>query len=124
MLFSAILPFISISYEVAAKEFVDTAPMIVTQSENSSAVQETGFFDQYGSQIWLAIYFIGFFAFLLRFFLNLNKMRLTIKTGQLKKELPYIYVLLGNSINPFSFLHYIFFSFAILSIEFFNKTGS
>lgn len=110
LLFSAILPFVSISYEVAAKEFVDTAPMIVIPSEKSSAVQEAGFFDQYGSQIWLAIYFIGFFAFLLRFFWNLNKMRLTIKTGQLKRERRYIYVLLGNSINPFSFLHYIFFS--------------
>ncbi|TQI70691.1 beta-lactamase regulating signal transducer with metallopeptidase domain [Gramella sp. Hel_I_59] len=110
LLFSAILPFITISYEVAAKEFVDTAPMIVKSSEKSSAVQEVGFFDQYGSQIWLAIYFIGFLAFLLRFIWNLNKMRLTIKKGQLKKEFPYIYVLLGNSINPFSFLHYIFFS--------------
>lgn len=110
LLFSAILPFISISYEVAAKEFVDTAPMIVIPSENSSARQGTGFLDQYGSQILLAIYLIGFIAFLLRFLWNLNKMRLTIRTGQLKKELPYIYVLLGNSINPFSFLHYIFFS--------------
>ncbi|WP_405198619.1 M56 family metallopeptidase [Christiangramia sp. LLG6405-1] len=110
LLFSAILPFISISYEVAAKEFVDTAPMIVKPSENSSIVQEIGFFDQYGSQILLTIYFIGYFAFLLRFLWNLNRMRLTIKTGQLKKELPYIYVLLGTSINPFSFLHYIFFS--------------
>ncbi|MFV9484493.1 M56 family metallopeptidase [Christiangramia sp. ASW11-125] len=110
LLFSVILPFISISYEVAAKEFVDTAPMIVIPSENSSERQGTGFLEQYGSQILLAIYLIGFIAFLLRFFWNLNKMRLTIRTGQLKKELPYIYVLLGNSINPFSFLHYIFFS--------------
>ena len=110
LLFSAILPFISISYEVAAKEFVDTAPMIVIPSENSSARQGTGFLEQYGSQILLAIYLIGFIAFLLRFLWNLNKMRLTIRAGQLKKELPYIYVLLGNSINPFSFLHYIFFS--------------
>ena len=110
LLFSAILPFISISYEVAAKEFVDTAPMIVIPSENSSERQGTGFLEQYGSQILLAIYLIGFIAFLLRFLWNLNKMRLTIRTCQLKKELPYIYVLLGNSINPFSFLHYIFFS--------------
>ncbi|WP_295180592.1 M56 family metallopeptidase [uncultured Christiangramia sp.] len=110
LLFSTMLPLISISYEVAAKEFVDTAPMIVIPSENSSAEQETGSIDQYGSQILLVIYFIGFLVFVLRFIWNLNKMRLTIKSGQLKKELPYIYVLLGNSINPFSFLHYIFFS--------------
>ncbi|MFV8282084.1 M56 family metallopeptidase, partial [Christiangramia marina] len=110
LLFSAMLPLISISYEVAAKEFVETAPILVIQSENSSAEQETGFIDQYGSQILLFIYFIGFLVFVLRFIWNLHKMRLTIKSGQLKKELPYIYVLLGNSINPFSFLHYIFFS--------------
>jgi hypothetical protein len=110
ILFSVTLPLISISYEVAAKEFADTEQMTMMQSENSSIVPESGFFEEYGSQFLLAIYFSGFFAFLLRFLWNLNKMRFIIKSGERKKELPYIYVLLGNSINPFSFLHYIFFS--------------
>jgi len=110
LLFSAILPFVSISYKVAAKDFGDNAPMTVMQSKNSLVVQEPGFFELYGSTLFLTIYFIGFFAFLFRFLWSLHKMRLTIHSGQLKKELPYIYVLLGKTINPFSFLHYIFLS--------------
>lgn len=109
LIFSAILPLISFSYEVAAPAITAESSIVMTQTQNSSVVSDPGFYEQYGYTIWLTVYLVGFIIFLFRFLRNINKMLRMIKSAERKKDLPYIYVLLLNATNPFSFLHYIFF---------------
>lgn len=108
VIFSFILPLITISYSVEVPvNTVDAYNLIPTDGTLKNGNAGNSWFSSLGILVFM-IYITGVGIFGLRFFSNIRSIRREIKTSKRLRKWNYIFVLIKQQVIPHTFLNYIF----------------
>lgn len=111
-----IIPFLSITYyvdpviELSSFEAMPANTTQILLAEAPNAVTHNEEAPNYTPIILWSLYSIGTLLFLLRFSVNLFKLRKRIATNEQINQPPFVYVLVSTFIIPHSFFKYLFFN--------------